>query len=301
MEKSRFWQVAPMFFPGAEEMRVEYQERFSEPREAREERFVWDYWHIPNQYTLVRTPAYHFFSEELWEEFSQHLIAWGQENLGCQDISPAWLSYYVEGCHQELHADIPHGPWAFVFSLTPWEGRPFSGGETMILKPEILNYWRKFDYEAGLEFKDLVQTIAPEFNQLTVFDPRLPHGVKEVRGCKDPLRARLVIHGWFTNPSPFVTGGLEEEINEETLDELLEPLHAPLGSQRHWTGSLILKLHIAPSGELESIKILCNNLVSDTGSEDQLLELTDTIQQHLKKKTWAKADSPTQLTIPFFF
>lgn len=29
----------------------------------------------------------------------------------------------------------------------------------------------------------------------TVFDPRFPHGVREVRGTRDPLKARLVIHG----------------------------------------------------------------------------------------------------------
>lgn len=46
-------------------------------------------------------------------------------------------------CHalQELHADNPHGPWAFVLSLTQWEGRPFSGGETLILQPHVLDYW----------------------------------------------------------------------------------------------------------------------------------------------------------------
>lgn len=46
------------------------------------------------------------------------------------------------------------------------------------------------------------------FNQLTVDDPRFPHGVTEVKGTRDPLKARLVIHGWFVEPRPYVVGGL---------------------------------------------------------------------------------------------
>lgn len=56
---------------------------------------------------------------------------------------------------QELHTDAPHGPWAFVLSLTPAE-RAFAGGETLIMKPHVLNYWPGFDPSAGLEMKHLV-------------------------------------------------------------------------------------------------------------------------------------------------
>ena len=47
----------------------------------------------------------------------------------------------------------------------------------------------------------------PLFNRLTVFDPRYPHGVRLVEGVQDPLKARLVLHGWFTEPVPFFDGG----------------------------------------------------------------------------------------------
>ena len=46
----------------------------------------------------------------------------------------------------------------------------------------------------------------PRFNQLLVFDPRLPHGVRPVEGTRDPRAARLVLHGWFTQPAPFFQG-----------------------------------------------------------------------------------------------
>lgn len=60
---------------------------------------------------------------------------------------------------QELHADNPHGPWAFVLSLTHWEGRPFTGGETVILQPNVLDYWRGFDPALGTETPQLVGSV----------------------------------------------------------------------------------------------------------------------------------------------
>lgn len=35
-------------------LRGTFHDRFSKPREGNPERFVWDWWHVPEQYTLVR-------------------------------------------------------------------------------------------------------------------------------------------------------------------------------------------------------------------------------------------------------
>jgi hypothetical protein len=78
------------------------------------------------------------------------------------------------------------------------------------MQPAVLDYWRDFDSGRGLEYDDLFSTIEPLFNRLTVFDARLPHGVRRVEGERDPRGARLVLHGWFTEPEPFFDGGLPE-------------------------------------------------------------------------------------------
>ena len=52
---------------------------------------------------------------------------------------------------------LPRGPWAFVLSLTRWEARKFTGGETFIVKPEVLDYWRSFDAGAVVERGSLVR------------------------------------------------------------------------------------------------------------------------------------------------
>lgn len=45
------------FLPAARQLRDVFDERFAEPRSNAPERFLWDYWHVPDQYTLIRTQA----------------------------------------------------------------------------------------------------------------------------------------------------------------------------------------------------------------------------------------------------
>ena len=42
---------------------------------------------------------------------------------------------------QELHTDADNGPFSFTLSLTRWEERRFTGGETVLLSPWVLDYW----------------------------------------------------------------------------------------------------------------------------------------------------------------
>ena len=48
----------------AASLRGTYDAHFEEPRQAHPMRFVWDYWHVPGQYTLHRTQAANYFSPE---------------------------------------------------------------------------------------------------------------------------------------------------------------------------------------------------------------------------------------------
>src|SRR5882757_2853860 len=161
------------FAPEARDLRSTFDARFENPRSTNADRFQWDYWHVPGQYTALRTPAWQYFPQRLYERFHRRLVAWGRATLGCHDISPPWLSNYVDGCRQELHGDLPHGPWAFVFSLTNWRGRRFRGGETMLVRDEVLEFWTDFRSTRAIEEGQLLRAIAPQFSRLTVFDPRI--------------------------------------------------------------------------------------------------------------------------------
>ena len=83
-----------------------------------------------------------------------------------------------------------------VLSLTPDDVKKFSGGNTILMKENVLDYWKTFDPTEGLQIQNLVEHIEPNFNRLIVFDGRIPHAVEEVRGVHDPREGRLVLHGW---------------------------------------------------------------------------------------------------------
>lgn len=47
--------IEPEFSPVTQQLRDVFDDRFKDPRAIHPDRFLWDYWHIPNQYTLMRT------------------------------------------------------------------------------------------------------------------------------------------------------------------------------------------------------------------------------------------------------
>ena len=101
---------------------------------------------------------------------------------------------------------------------------------------------------------DLVTLVPPHFNQLTVFDPRLPHGVRTVEGTRDPRRSRLVLHGWFTQPAPFFQG-VPHQPQIAALPRLhtrMEHLQRP----KMW-GCQALSLYWSPDGALALVVLLC--------------------------------------------
>ena len=69
------------FFPGAGEMRRVFDDRLGTLRGAPPERFVWDYWHVPDQYTYIRTFAEQFFPSYLYAQFLERLMAWAAERF----------------------------------------------------------------------------------------------------------------------------------------------------------------------------------------------------------------------------
>ena len=301
--KSQSYQTVDRFYSDAKRLREDFASRFKDPRSTRSDRFVWDYWHVPGQYTLLRTPALSFFNEKVYLPFHEALVQWGRRELGCHDVSPPWLSCYVDGCQQELHADVPHGPWAFVYSLTPWRSRKFSGGETLILKPETLRFWEKTGAQEDgtrgeVERKDLIDLIPAEFNRLTVFDPRFPHGVTPVKGVQDPREGRLVIHGWFVNPRPFFTGPRTQtkffkEI-ERFSDQAIPAMGLPTCS-----GVCAIRLQVLGTGKISHVDIVRQNLRTRTGHGLSDRQLLQGLARFLQDYRFTRASGKTTLTLPW--
>jgi len=292
--------VANQFFTGASKLRQEFDRRFAEPRETRSDRFVWDFWHVPDQYTLVRTPADHFFPAPIYRAFLRRLTDWGRETLGCAAITPPWLSYYIEGCQQQLHSDVPHGPWAFVYSLTPPKPQ-FSGGETLLLRPETLGYWSSFRESADRELASFVERIKPDFNRLVVFDPRIPHGVTRVSGTMDPRCARLVLHGWFTEPKPYLKGPLSAAKVAPELDAAVERFVSALTHEGQWHGTVSLRISVGASGRASAPKVLTDSLIPVAADPARAAFVRRLLLKAFTGLKFPAAAGPTEITLPLLF
>ncbi len=289
------------FHANAGALRSHFEDRFKDPREARSDRFVWDYWHVPGQYTALRTPAYHFFPKKIYDAFHQELVWWGRRTLGCHDVSPPWMSCYLDGFGQELHGDLPHGPWAFVYSLTPWTKRKFRGGETVLLKDDVLSYWQGFKSSRGLEREDIVEEVPAKFNRLTVFDPRVPHGVRTIEGVRDLLDGRLVIHGWFVQPRPFIEGPLSPRELQGVIDDLSGELSGLIEQGLDLQGMLSVKTQIAPSGRVTKVIALGNSLRHPGGDARIEKALVRHVQKWLTNVKFKRQAKPTNVTLPLVF
>ena len=290
----------PAFYPEYKDLRREFDAHFKNPKSTHGKRFVWDFWYDEDQYHLIRTPAFHYFTKSVYSNFHSYLVQWGRENLGCHDISPPWLSYYVDGCYQNLHSDVPHGPWAFVYSLTP-NKKEFRGGETLILKPNTLNYWSKFSNQKNHEFSNFVDRIESKMNQLIVFDPRFPHGVTEVKGTRDPVKSRLVMHGWFVNPRPYVTGGLSTAAVQKVLNPQFELLNQVLSKIDLMHGTLSCRMNVSPSGLVTKFTLVSNTVLSLVGNPSDEKYLQKELKALFSKVKFPQGRGPSQITIPLLF
>lgn len=289
------YEISSNFSRDANTLRKEFEVRFGNPDRASPDRFCWDFWNRGDQYRLLRTPAEAFFSAKPYRSFLEQLIGWGRENLGCQMISHPWLSAYVDGCHQRLHTDVPHGPLSFVFSLTPWRKRPFRGGETLLAKPALLRSLADASSGASHEEIDLIERIPTEFNRLVVFDPRFPHGVERVEGVNSLLDARLVIHGWFTEPRPMLEGALTYRKILAPMDRFAIPILEELSKTGH-TGLLSLRLEIDPDGTLSEIRVLTDGLLNAFGTPLPRPELRTLIRR--VPAVFPKSRGRSRITLP---
>ncbi len=292
------------FYPEYKKLREEFVSNFKDAKATHPKRFVWDFWYDEDQYHLIRTPAYHYFSKKLYQDFHSSLVQWGRENLGCHDISPPWLSYYIDGCYQKLHSDVPHGPWAFVYSLTP-DKKVFKGGETLVLKETTLDYWKNYKQSGkqseSYEYHSFVDIIPSKMNQLVIFDPRFPHGVTEVKGNRDPLKSRLVMHGWFVNPRPYVVGGLSTTQVQKSVDNVFVELNKILEQMDLLDGALSLRLKVNAHGQIEDYKVLTDTLISLSHNPSDAKYLKKELKNIFLNTKFVKTKKSSQITMPLIF
>ncbi|MBX3211164.1 MAG: hypothetical protein KF850_03960 [Labilithrix sp.] len=293
--------IVPSFFSGVDALRSTFDGAV-DPDVITPKHYSWNYWNVDGQYNYLRTPARSFFARELFSAFEERLCSWGKATLGCNLVNSWWLSYYVNGCRQELHADVAHGPWAWVFSLTRWESRGFSGGETQIANVDLLDYWQSARFlrgeDLGAGSRRLLQEVPAEYGQLVVFDGRFPHGVREVRGSQDPRDSRVVLHGWFEPPTLQIEGALSMAEVVPVVRERHRLLAEKLSSLEDADGTVISRLNVGPSGEVTSIDTLTDTIESTSRAPEERERLIASIGTILGAARFPRASAPSTLIVP---
>jgi hypothetical protein len=275
------------------------------------------------QYSLKRIQCNNFFTEQDFSTLVEELTLLGR-SIGLTAITPPWMSMYTNGDMQNFHTDAPHGPMAFVLSLC--KEHQFQGGETMLLRPNIMDMWRGFDGSVGLEAGQILRYIPPTpLGRFIAFDPRVPHGVNRVSGIygngNDPRYARVVVHGWFSQPEVCWFGPWEDndvQVLQGMLDEALQGIVEILDSGEigRVVGYLACKLDIDEDGEVLNVLGVCDTLQADWEDyrgiigydeadrpvmEDATSDIKLTIYENLKNLNFGTGKKERSIVVPFLF
>lgn len=259
------------FYDGATALRSAYEKSVSDRSSPFDPaRFVWEYWHVPGQFSQHRVPARQFFDRTLIEDFERRLLSWTGRELGLSALgSSPWLSFLVDGDFQAIHRDTPNGQFAFSFGLSKPARPRFRGGETMLARPELLDYWRHPSFRANEAHTPLFDVVPPRFNRLVMFDSRIPHAVQPVEGPRVPIEGRVAIQGWVRAAGCVIEGSASRESIEPTIDEGL----AKIG-RAAVDGLVVIELQARARTKARDPIVKLSTLVS-TGRDDRSDRVVD--------------------------
>jgi hypothetical protein len=282
----------------AAEMRRDIDAHFAEPGAHRAEiHQVWNYWHVPELYTYLRTAPEKVIGRDRVDNFVAALQAWSTATLGMGNVTWPYLSLYVSGCRQALHNDAANGRFAFVYSLTR-DRRRTIGGETFVFREGEAFRTRLAESSAGRGFYEVVE---PKFNRLVIFDDRLPHAVERVEGSMDPLEGRFVLHGHLSE-SGTIIGALSVALVEAAVSRLLHEFAASCTARLAlYQGPLVLRFVVSPSGSVQSCEVLVDRVVHPDPGHSEWEPLRAELIKRLMAVKFPIAHGTTTVTQPFAF
>jgi hypothetical protein len=282
------------FFPAAEAMRGAVEQHFADPaRHTAQQHQIWNYWYVPGSYTYLRTAPEKVVGSDLAQQFYQWLQHYAFETFGLATTTWPYLSVYISGCNQALHNDSRGGRLGFAYSLTQWDDRKFSGGETLLFHEEP---WQQ-DLTTAKATNGFYDLIPQRFNQLLVFDDRIPHGVQRIEGSMDPLAGRIVVHGHLSEGGIVVEGSLGvEELNPSIQHALSETWHRRQAAAPHYHGLLVLRLSIDAEGGQGQCSVLFDRVLP-LAPNNPPFPSTDFVVLFSDLR-FPSAAGPTRITIP---
>jgi hypothetical protein len=211
---------------------------------------------------MHRTPAHPFFGDVLANAFERRLLAWSRASLGLSALGgPLWLSYLLDGDFQALHRDSPNGELALSYGLSR-RGAPFRGGETLLAKDELLDYFRSGAHRAGEAHAPMFDEVPSRFDRLVIFDARTPHAVRPVEGPRHPRDGRVAIQGWLRAAGCAVVKGErpEAEVTEVLNAALRRGRSAFVGAE----GLVSVRFEVTRQGRVRRAEAIFDGL-AETG------------------------------------
>lgn len=281
------------FFEEAGTMREALDERFKNPYKNN---IHWQYFCDPQMYAYLRAVPQTVFSKDIFNGFMRRLRQWCMENLGLAPMNLPYLHLMVNGCKLGLHSDFHNGVFGYVYSLTNWEKRKFSGGETLLMRDGVPSY-KKHHVHGEV----LYELIPARFNQLLVFDDRIVHGTPVVEGSMDPLEGRIAMVGHIRATSPVVDGDIKWTDARRVVLEMLPNLRERIRSYRDVQGTITFKLRVRPAGMVESISTLTDNLVTAAAGyelSESVESVRSIVQQLILGLRFPSVHGPSAIVVP---
>lgn len=287
------------FFDEAGAMRHAVEQHFGNPeRHERETHEVWNYWYYPGLYTYMRSDPYRVIPHELVSRFEDRLYQWAINRLGVHKLSSPRISLYINGCGQGLHNDSKNGRWGYVYSLTPWETRSFTGGETILFRDE--KYWESERITNAGAGEYLYEMIPARFNQLLVFDGRMVHGVTPFQGNMNPNEGRVVIHGHIEEEGYHIKGPLLHEqtdgILEKATRQVTEQVEKKYGAFYH--GLLTMHVEVLANGKVGSVEAVSDRIVRLSSEVTAAETVTGWMMEQFRKLRFPAADEASEILFP---
>jgi hypothetical protein len=249
---------------------------------------IWDYRHVPNHDTFLRTSPEKLMVLELVQGFVGAISRWSVEHLGLGAATWPWLSLHVSFCRQDLHRDAGKGRFGFVYSLTR-DDRKSQGGSLLVLDESE-------PFRAG---RDICQPIEPRFNRLVLVDERLPQGVSMVEGAADPAEGLIVLQGHLSESGPIVAGALPGEIAAAAAAQAVASFAAPHQARLQlFHGFVTLRLTIAASGRVEAVAPIADRVLQADAGDADWPGLRRRLESALKAASFPPAAGPTSLILP---
>lgn len=281
------------FFDEAEALRATLDARFKDPYT---DSIPWYYFCDPRMYAYLRAAPQAVFPKEVFSRFMDRLRQWCVENLGLTPVHLPYLHLMVNGCRLGLHSDFHNGAFGYVYSLTRWDQRRFSGGETLLLRDGVPSY-KKHHVHGDV----LYELIPASFNQLLVFDDRIVHATPTVEGSMDPMDGRIAMVGHIRAMSPVVIGSLRAEDVRRVVLQALANLRDRIRNYREVQGTASYRLVVAPTGAVESVTMLTDNVVTQVtgyGPSDAVGVVKSLIQQTIVALRFSASGGRSTVIVP---